>query len=84
MGRIKNVNYFGFFKGVTIMEFGNKILVIGYGSVSKCTLPILFKHIKIPYKNVTVMDFVDKTAEMKEGTEKGGRAKGEGGRANYA
>lgn len=53
------------------MEFGKKVLVIGYGSVSKCTLPILFKHIKIPYKNVTVMDFVDQASAIKEWTDKG-------------
>jgi homospermidine synthase len=54
-----------------MLEFGRKVLVIGYGSVSKCTLPILFKHIKIPYKNVTVMDFADQRAALKEWTDKG-------------
>ena len=55
------------------MEFGNKVLIIGYGSVSKCTLPILLKHIKIPYKNITVIDFLDKSAEIKLWTDKGVR-----------
>ncbi|MBU1809045.1 MAG: saccharopine dehydrogenase NADP-binding domain-containing protein [Candidatus Omnitrophica bacterium] len=54
-----------------MVEFGNKILVIGYGSVSKCTLPVLFKHIKIPYKNVTVIDFVDQRGAIREWTNKG-------------
>lgn len=54
-----------------MVEFGNKILVIGYGSVSRCTLPVLFKHIKIPYKNVTVIDFVDQRAAIREWTDKG-------------
>lgn len=54
-----------------MIEFGNKVLVIGYGSVSKCTLPILFKHIKIPYANVTVIDFADHTGAIKEWTDKG-------------
>lgn len=54
-----------------MIEFGNKVLVIGYGSVSKCTLPVLFKHIKIPYTNVTVIDFVDCTGKIKEWTDKG-------------
>ena len=53
------------------MEFKNKVLVIGYGSVCKCTLPILFKHIDIPYKNVTVIDFADKRKELREWTKKG-------------
>ncbi|MCX5715353.1 MAG: saccharopine dehydrogenase NADP-binding domain-containing protein [Candidatus Omnitrophica bacterium] len=53
------------------MEFGNKVLIIGYGSVSKCTLPILLKHIKIPLKNITIIDFADKTKELKPWTSKG-------------
>ncbi|MFA5143344.1 MAG: saccharopine dehydrogenase C-terminal domain-containing protein [Candidatus Omnitrophota bacterium] len=54
-----------------MMEFKNKILVIGYGSVCKCALPVLFKHIKIPHKNVTVIDFADKRKELREWTRKG-------------
>ncbi|MFA6320920.1 MAG: saccharopine dehydrogenase C-terminal domain-containing protein [Candidatus Omnitrophota bacterium] len=54
-----------------MMEFKNKVLVIGYGSVSKCTLPILFKHIDIPYKNVTVIDFENKRDELKSWIKKG-------------
>ncbi len=53
------------------MEFKNKVLIIGYGSVCKCTIPILFKHIKIPYKNVTVIDFADKRKELHEWIKKG-------------
>ncbi len=53
------------------MEFNNKVLIIGYGSVSKCTLPILLKHIKIPHHNITIIDFVDKTEELKPWTSKG-------------
>jgi len=54
-----------------MLEFKGKVLVIGYGSVSKCTLPILFKHIQIPYKNVTVVDFIDKRKNLKYLTDKG-------------
>lgn len=43
-----------------------KILIIGYGSVSQCTIPILFEKIDVPYKNVTVIDFVDKTEALKK------------------
>jgi homospermidine synthase len=53
------------------MEFKNKVLVIGYGSVSKCTLPILFKHIRIPHKNVTIIDFADKRKNLREWIKKG-------------
>ncbi|MDD5428448.1 MAG: saccharopine dehydrogenase C-terminal domain-containing protein [Candidatus Omnitrophica bacterium] len=54
-----------------MVEFKNKVLVIGYGSVSKCTLPIFFKHIKVPYKNVTVIDFADKRRELHPWIKKG-------------
>lgn len=52
-------------------EFSKKILFVGYGAVAECTLPILFKHIKVPAKNVTVMDFEDKKEKLKKWTAKG-------------
>ncbi len=54
-------------------EFKNKILFVGYGAVAECTLPILFKHIKVPAKNVTVMDFEDRAEKLKPWTAKGVR-----------
>ncbi|HPM42259.1 MAG TPA: saccharopine dehydrogenase C-terminal domain-containing protein [Candidatus Omnitrophota bacterium] len=54
-----------------MMEFGNKVLIIGYGSVSQCTLPILLKHIKIPYKNITIIDFEDKRKALEPWTKRG-------------
>ncbi len=53
------------------ISFGKKILVIGYGSVSQCTLPILLKHIDVDPRNVTVIDFEDKHQAMKELTDSG-------------
>ena len=53
--------------------FPNKILFVGYGAVAECTLPILFKHIKVPAKNVTIMDFENRTAKLKPWTAKGVR-----------
>lgn len=53
------------------MEFNKKVLVVGYGSVSRCTLPILLKHIKIPYENLTIIDFEDKSEALKPWTDKG-------------
>src|SRR3989338_1771896 len=53
------------------MKFKNKVLIIGYGSVSKCTLPILLKYIKIPYKNITIIDFVDQRKGLKRWIDKG-------------
>ncbi|HLZ53964.1 MAG TPA: saccharopine dehydrogenase NADP-binding domain-containing protein, partial [Verrucomicrobiae bacterium] len=43
-----------------MLEFKNKILFVGYGAVAQCALPILFKHLKTPAQNVTVMDFEDR------------------------
>jgi len=52
-------------------DFKNKVLMIGYGSVGRCTLPILLKHIKIPYKNITVIDFADKNETLAPWIKKG-------------
>jgi homospermidine synthase len=56
-----------------MIEFKNKILFVGYGAVAECTLPILFKHLKVPAKNVTVMDFENRAAKLKPWTAKGVR-----------
>ncbi len=53
------------------MRFKNKILIIGYGSVARCTLPILLKHIDIPHQNITVIDFIDKKKELQPWIKKG-------------
>lgn len=54
-----------------MIEFRNKILFVGYGAVAECTLPILLKHIKVPAKNITVMDFEAKAEKLKKWTSKG-------------
>ncbi len=54
-----------------MMEFNKKVLIIGYGAVSRCTLPILLEHIKVPCKNITIIDFEDKQSALKEWTQKG-------------
>jgi homospermidine synthase len=54
-----------------MIAFSNKILFVGYGAVAECTLPILFKHIKVPAKNVTVMDFEDRAEKLRKWTAKG-------------
>lgn len=53
------------------IRFGRKILIVGYGAVSRCTLPILLKHIDAPYSNITIIDFEDKEKELKKWIEKG-------------
>jgi homospermidine synthase len=54
-----------------MLEFKNKVLIIGYGSVSRCTIPILLKHVKIPYRNITVIDFAAVEKDLKSWTAKG-------------
>ena len=54
-----------------MMKFNKRILIVGYGSVSKCTVPILLKLIKVPHENVTVMDFEDKSTEIAPWVRKG-------------
>ena len=39
------------------MGFKGKMLVIGCGFVSRCTVPLLLKHVDIEPKNITVIDF---------------------------
>ena len=40
-----------------MMKFDGKVLIIGFGAVARCTLPILLKHVDIPLNNITVIDF---------------------------
>jgi len=51
--------------------FNHKILIIGYGSVSQCTLPVLLEKIDVPWQNITIMDFEDKFAALKKFTDQG-------------
>ncbi len=43
-----------------MLEFQKQILLVGYGAVAQCALPILVKHIKVPARNITVLDFEDR------------------------
>jgi len=51
--------------------FPRKVLFLGFGSVAECTLPIFFRHVECPPASVTVMDFEDRSARLKEWTRKG-------------
>ena len=39
------------------MKFKGKVLVIGLGAVSRCMMPLLFKHLEMDRRKITVMDF---------------------------
>lgn len=52
-------------------RFDHKILVIGYGSVAQCMLPILLDKLDVPRQNITIMDFEDKAAALRKFTDQG-------------
>jgi homospermidine synthase len=54
-------------------EFTKKVLFVGYGAVAECTLPILLKKIRVPARNITVMDFANRAAKLKPWTSLGVR-----------
>ena len=47
-----------------MLEYRNKVVFVGYGAVAQCTLPVLVKHIKVPARDITVMDFEDRRAVL--------------------
>ena len=53
------------------MEFDHNILMIGFGGVAQCTVPILFDLIDVPYANVTVIDIEDKRSQLHDWMQKG-------------
>ncbi len=53
------------------VKFNGRILVIGCGYVSRCTLPLLLKHIDMPAEKITIMDFVDFRPSVKDVLDRG-------------
>jgi len=53
------------------IKFNNNILIIGYGAVSQCSLPIILEHIDIPREKITVIDIEDKSEKIKQFTDTG-------------
>jgi len=41
------------------VRFDKRILLLGCGSVGRCTLPLVLRHIDMPADRITVMDFED-------------------------
>jgi homospermidine synthase len=54
-----------------MLTFPNKVLLVGFGAVARCTLPILVKHLKIDPKNITILDFEPNEAAVKPWIEQG-------------
>lgn len=44
--------------------FSGKVLMIGYGGVASCTLPLVLKHLNIPPSRITVLDRADKRDKL--------------------
>ncbi len=54
-----------------MISFDNKVLFLGFGAVARCALPIFTEHIRVPMKNITVMDFEDRSEMLKPWTSQG-------------
>ena len=54
-----------------MVRFPNKVLLVGFGAVARCTLPILVKHINIDPKQITILDFEPNDARLKPWIEQG-------------
>jgi homospermidine synthase len=54
-----------------MLTFPNKVLLVGFGAVARCTLPILVKHLSIDPRQITILDFEPNDAALKPWTEQG-------------
>jgi homospermidine synthase len=50
-----------------------RILMVGYGAVGRCTLPLLYRHLDMPHDRITVMDFADLEESWRYAREHGTR-----------
>lgn len=55
----------------TKFPYGGSIVMIGYGSVGRCTMPLIEKHFDMPLSRVTVIDGHDHTVDVKRFIDKG-------------
>jgi len=53
------------------MTFKGNLLIIGLGAISKCTLPLIFRHIDLRPQNVVLMDFKECPAWAQFALDKG-------------
>lgn len=56
---------------ITVITFPNRVLLVGFGAVARCTLPILIKHIGIDLKRVTILEFDPNPEALKSWIEQG-------------
>ncbi|HYG75511.1 MAG TPA: saccharopine dehydrogenase C-terminal domain-containing protein [Planctomycetota bacterium] len=53
------------------IKFDGKVLIIGLGAVSRCTIPLLMKHIDAPPDRFIILDFADVEAHARPFKEMG-------------
>lgn len=46
------------------MKFDKRVLFVGYGAVAQCALPILVKEAGVDCKQITIMDFEDRSEKL--------------------
>lgn len=49
-----------------MISFEKRVLILGYGAVAQCTLPIFAKLVGVPLDHVIVMDFQDQRGRLQE------------------
>jgi homospermidine synthase len=54
-----------------MLKFDRKVLFVGFGAVARCTLPILLKHVQIPPRCITIMDFEPNESALRPWLEQG-------------
>src|SRR5262245_15744133 len=53
--------------------FSRRIVLVGFGAVARCTLPILLQHLHVDPKHVTIIEFEPDHAALKPWIERGVR-----------
>jgi len=54
-----------------MVSFPHRILFVGFGSVARCTLPILLRHIHVDPRQITIMDFEPDEKSLKPWVDQG-------------
>ncbi|HOW58197.1 MAG TPA: saccharopine dehydrogenase C-terminal domain-containing protein [Candidatus Omnitrophota bacterium] len=57
----------------TKVKFDGKLLILGCGGVSQCTVPLVLRHFGMPATKITIMDYVDNRARVKNALKRGVR-----------
>ncbi|NLX55238.1 MAG: homospermidine synthase [Planctomycetaceae bacterium] len=52
-------------------QFNRKILITGFGAVGQALLPLLLRHLHVPCRNITIIDFADRREALRPMITKG-------------